>query len=156
MPLQGEEASGAGTKEPWRGTSGTAGDARQRQVLVVRRVAISLVDSSVIRPRPGPKIKGRLVTEHKLIKFLISRTGDPKVRCQVTTVTRMYKTLQERDPTYYNISSNNFVTTSGICSLVVPRWCGGVTDCGSGLTIGPCWMPTRSLRCSHSRNLIIL
>ena len=126
MPLQGEEASGAGTRGPWRGTSGTAGDARRRQVPVVRRVAISLVDSSVIRPRPGPEIKGRLVTENKIIKFVISRTGDPKVRCQVTTI------------------SDNI------------RWCGGVTDCGSGLTIGPCWMPTRSLRCSHSRNLIIL
>ena len=67
----------------------------------------------MIRPRPGPDIKGRLVTEHMLIKCVFSRTGDPKVRWQVTTVTRMYKALEERDPTYYNVMSNNFVTTSG-------------------------------------------
>ena len=68
----------------------------------------------MIRPRPAPDINGRLVSEHKLVRYNTSRPGDPDVRWELATVARMTKKLQGKHPDYYNVrlNSNNLISKS--------------------------------------------
>ena len=80
----------------------------------MRCASIRSQDRPVVRPKPAPDIHGRLVTEHELVRYDTSRPGDPEVRWELATVTRMTRGLQEKNPTYYNVrlNSNNQVSKS--------------------------------------------
>ena len=81
---------------------------------MVRGASIRSQDRPVVRPMPAPDIDGRLVTEHELVRYDTSRPGDPEVRWELATVTRMTKKLQEKNPSYYNVqlNSNNLISKS--------------------------------------------
>ena len=89
-------------------------DGRRQLTPAVRGASIRSQDRPVVRPKPAPDIHGRLVTEHELVRYDTSRPGDPEVRWELATVTRMTRGLQEKNPTYYNVrlNSNNQVSKS--------------------------------------------
>ena len=68
----------------------------------------------MVRPTPAPDIDGRLVSEHELVRYDTSRTGDQNVRWELATVARMTKKLQGKHPNYYNVrlNSNDLVSKS--------------------------------------------
>ena len=73
----------------------------------MRSASIRPLNRPVVRPKPAPDIDGRLVSEHKLVKYDTSRPSDPVVRWDLATVTRMTQKLQGRNPNYYNVRLNN-------------------------------------------------
>ena len=87
-------------------TGGTSGPGREvhRCPRVTNRVAV--------RPRTAADIPGRLVTEHELVRYIVSRRGARDTIWQTATVVRMFRNLQMRSPTFYNVR-----TTAGVlCS----------------------------------------
>ena len=67
----------------------------------------------VIRPRQSADIEGRLVTEHELVRYVVSRPEELEVKWQTATVIRMFRSQQTLNPTYYNVR-----TTAGVlCSI---------------------------------------
>ena len=103
-PAPGQVTSPAPGEQP--GNRGRLGgvsetphrDGRRQLTPVVRSASIRPLDRPVVRPKPAPDIDGRLVTEHELVRYDTSRPGDPEVRWELATVTRMTKKLQERNP----------------------------------------------------------
>ena len=117
--LPGQEVSPApgkqlGNRKRLGGVSGTPHrDGRRQPTPAVHSASIRPLDRPVIRPRPASDIDGRLVSEHKLVMYDTSRPGDPEVRWELATVTRMTKKLQGRHPEYnVRLNSNNLVSKS--------------------------------------------
>ena len=52
-------------------------------------------------------ITGRLVTKHKNIKYIISGPEDPEIRYKIAMVRKMFRPLQQENPTYNKVRSNN-------------------------------------------------
>ena len=66
----------------------------------------------VVRPRPAADIEGRLVTEHELVRYIVSRQGAREVVWQTATVIRMFRSMQELSPTFYNVKTSAGVLCS--------------------------------------------
>ena len=87
-------------------TEGTSAPGRE----VHRRPRVT--NKVVVRPRTAADIPGRLVTEHEVIRYIVSRQGARNTVWQTATVVRMFRNLQMRSPTFYNVR-----TTAGVlCS----------------------------------------
>ena len=67
---------------------------------------------AVVRPRPAADIEGRLVTEHELVRYIVSRPESEEVVWQTATVIRMFRSQQVKDPTFYNVRTSAGVLCS--------------------------------------------
>ena len=104
-----------GARERLGGISGTPHrDGRRQLTPAVLSASVRSRSRPVVRPTPAPDIDGRLVSEHELVRYDTSRTGDQNVRWELATVARMTKKLQGKHPNYYNVrlNSNNLVSKS--------------------------------------------
>lgn len=92
-------------KKRAKGVSGPGREVHRRHAQVTGNV--------VVRPRQSADIEGRLVTEHELVRYVVSKQEELEVRWQTATVIRMFRSQQTLNPTYYNVR-----TTAGIlCSI---------------------------------------
>ena len=67
---------------------------------------------AAVRPRPATDIEGRLVTEHELVRYIVSRPEAAEVTWQAATVIRMFRSQQTKNPTFYNVKTSAGVLCS--------------------------------------------
>ena len=103
-PLQQEVQAHNAQRPRTGGVSEPGREVHRRHALVTDKV--------VVRPRPAADIEGRLVTEHELVRYIVSGHGAREVVWQTATVIRMFRSLQTQNPTFYNVKTSAGVLCS--------------------------------------------